>query len=104
MRRFFEQLFGKNGDIRLEHDRIVEQNAEIGKLEPVIRRIVQIRGANLISGDIVLRAAKRGRNASELMGVVLSHYLAKWELVHRFLGTDHFRRIHVIHDGLYPGF
>jgi hypothetical protein len=25
-------------------------------------------------------------------------------LVHRFLGTDHFRRIHVIHDGLYPGF
>jgi nitrile hydratase subunit alpha len=26
------------------------------------------------------------------------------ELVHRFLGTDHLRRIHVIHDGLYPGF
>jgi hypothetical protein len=25
-------------------------------------------------------------------------------LVHRFLGTDHFRRIHMIHDGLYPGF
>jgi hypothetical protein len=25
-------------------------------------------------------------------------------LVHRFLGTDHLRRIHVIHDGLYPGF
>jgi hypothetical protein len=24
-------------------------------------------------------------------------------LVHRFLGTDHLRRIHVIHDGLYPG-
>ena len=39
-----------------------------------------IDDANLISGDIVLRAAKRGRNASELMGVVLSHYLAKWEL------------------------
>ena len=26
------------------------------------------------------------------------------QLVHRFLGTDHLRRIHVIHDGLYPGF
>src|SRR5271170_4580151 len=25
-------------------------------------------------------------------------------LVHRFLGTDHSRRIHVIQDGLYPGF
>jgi hypothetical protein len=25
------------------------------------------------------------------------------KLVHRFLGTDHLRRIHVIHDGLYPG-
>jgi S-DNA-T family DNA segregation ATPase FtsK/SpoIIIE len=39
-----------------------------------------INDANLISGDIVMRAAKRGRNASELMGVVLSHYLSKWEL------------------------
>lgn len=39
-----------------------------------------IDDANLISGDIVLRAAKRGRNASELMGIVLSHYVAKWEL------------------------
>ena len=39
-----------------------------------------IDDANLISGDIVLRAAKRGRNASELMGVVLSHYLVKWEI------------------------
>ena len=24
-------------------------------------------------------------------------------LVHRFLGTDHLRWIHVIHDDLYPG-
>ena len=47
-----------------------------------IRALAQrfIDDANLISGDIVLRAAKRGRNASELMGIVLSHYLAKWEL------------------------
>lgn len=39
-----------------------------------------INDANDISGDIVLRAAKRGRNASELMGVVLSRYLIKNEL------------------------
>ncbi len=42
-----------------------------------------IDDANLISGDLVLRAAKRGRNASELMGVVLSYFL-----VHQELGSD----------------
>ncbi|MGH7605285.1 MAG: FtsK/SpoIIIE domain-containing protein [Burkholderiales bacterium] len=52
------------------------------KPDEEVRALAQrfIDDANLISGDIVLRAAKRGRNASELMGVVLSHYLAKWEL------------------------
>ena len=39
-----------------------------------------IDDANRISGDIVLRAAKRGRNASELMGIVLSSYLVRHEL------------------------
>jgi hypothetical protein len=29
---------------------------------------------------------------------------ASGPLVHRFLGTDHFGRIHMIHDGLYLGF
>lgn len=50
--------------------------------DDAVRALAQrfIDDANLISGDIVLRAAKRGRNASELMGIVLSHYLAKWEL------------------------
>ena len=45
-----------------------------------------INDANEISGDIVLRAAKRGRNASELMGVVLSRYMIRHELgsVRRF--------------------
>ena len=37
--------------------------------------------ANRISGDIVLRAAKRGRNASELIGVVLSQFLIRHELI-----------------------
>lgn len=39
-----------------------------------------INDANEISGDIVLRAAKRGRNASELMGVVLSRFMIRHEL------------------------
>lgn len=39
-----------------------------------------IDDANVISGDLVLRAAKCGRNASELIGVVLSHYLVRHEL------------------------
>ena len=39
-----------------------------------------IADANDISGDIVLRAAKRGRNASELLGIVLSRFLVRNEL------------------------
>lgn len=39
-----------------------------------------INDANEVSGDIVLRAAQRGRSASELMGVVLSRYLVRHEL------------------------
>jgi S-DNA-T family DNA segregation ATPase FtsK/SpoIIIE len=39
-----------------------------------------IDDANRISGDIVLRAAKRGKNASELMGVVLSYFVTMSEV------------------------
>ncbi len=39
-----------------------------------------IADANDVSGDIVLRAAKRGRNASELVGIVLSRYILRHEL------------------------
>ena len=39
-----------------------------------------IEAANDVSGDIVLRAAKRGEAASELIGVVLSRYLASREI------------------------
>jgi len=46
-----------------------------------------INDAKDISGDIVLRAAKRGRNASELIGVVLSRFLAHHELgLNRYYG------------------
>ena len=39
-----------------------------------------IEDANDVSGDIVLRAAKRGQSASELIGVVLSRHLVREEL------------------------
>lgn len=39
-----------------------------------------ISDANDMSGDIVLRAAQRGRSASELIGLVLSRYLVRHEL------------------------
>ena len=44
-----------------------------------------IADANEVSGDLVLRAAKRGRNASELIGVVLSRFLIKKEWARRSL-------------------
>lgn len=45
-----------------------------------------IDDANSISGDLALRAAKRGRSAYELMGVVLSRYLIR----HEFTGDRYF--------------
>lgn len=45
-----------------------------------------IEDANSISGDLALRAAKRGRSAYELMGVVLSRFLIRQE----FTGDRYF--------------
>ena len=39
-----------------------------------------LEDAKEISGDIILRAAKHGRNASELLGIVLSRFLVGYEL------------------------
>jgi S-DNA-T family DNA segregation ATPase FtsK/SpoIIIE len=47
-------------------------------LRDLTRRMVD--DANTISGDIVLRAAKRGQFASELIGLVLSRFLLQDEL------------------------
>lgn len=52
-----------------------------------------IDDANDVSGDIVLRAAKRGRNASELMGIVLSRYILRHEL-----GSDGFHGWYFLDD------
>ncbi len=52
-----------------------------------------IQDANDVSGDIVLRAAKRGRSASELIGVVLSRYLLRREL-----GADRFQGWYFLDD------
>lgn len=51
------------------------QDAEYGVLTDKF-----LEDAKEISGDIVLRAAKHGRNASELLGIVLSRYLIRHEL------------------------
>lgn len=52
-----------------------------------------VSDANDVSGDIVLRAAKRGRNASELMGIVLSRFLLRHEL-----GTKRFHGWYFLDD------
>lgn len=49
-----------------------------GDLRGLAKRLID--DANDVSGDIVLRAAKRGQSASELIGVVLSRHLVKEEL------------------------
>lgn len=48
------------------------------ELEALSERLID--DANAVSGDIVLRAAKRGSNANELIGVVLSKYLVDAEI------------------------
>jgi S-DNA-T family DNA segregation ATPase FtsK/SpoIIIE len=54
----------------------------LGAGEEALRGLADklIDAANDVSGDIVLRAAKRGEAASELIGVVLSRYLAQHEI------------------------
>lgn len=60
--------------------RLKDLNLELGDSDT--RKLTErlINDANDISGDIVLRAAKRGRNASELIGVVLSRYMIRHEI------------------------
>lgn len=60
--------------------RIKDLNLELNETDCQKLTEKFINDANEISGDIVLRAAKRGRNASELMGVVLSRYMMRHEL------------------------
>lgn len=54
----------------------------LGIQEPELVKLAEsfIEEANMLSGDIVLRAAKRGKFASELLGVVLSKALVTAEL------------------------
>jgi DNA segregation ATPase FtsK/SpoIIIE, S-DNA-T family len=51
---------------------------ESNRIDKLVERL--INDANVVSGDIVLRAAKCGRFASELMGVVLSKALITAEM------------------------
>jgi S-DNA-T family DNA segregation ATPase FtsK/SpoIIIE len=60
--------------------RLYSLNLELdpNDLRDLTRRMVE--DANTISGDIVLRAAKRGQAASELVGLVLSRFLLQDEV------------------------
>lgn len=61
------------------------KSLNLGLTDPQCRALAErfVNDANDVSGDIVLRAAKRGRNASELMGIVLSRFLLRHELGQR---------------------
>ena len=61
-------------------NRIRELKLDLAEAEEVALAKRFIKDASEISGEIVLRAARRGRNASELMGVVLSAFLIRQEL------------------------
>lgn len=61
--------------------RSIDPDYSDAERDGLITRLVN--DANLLSGDIVLRAAKRGNNASELLGIVLSKFLVDAELGHR---------------------
>jgi S-DNA-T family DNA segregation ATPase FtsK/SpoIIIE len=52
-----------------------------------------VADANDLSGDIVLRAAKHGRSASELMGVVLSRFVMRCDL-----GPEHYAGWYFLDD------
>ncbi|MEW5552150.1 FtsK/SpoIIIE domain-containing protein [Peribacillus frigoritolerans] len=57
-------------------------NLNLGLAEEELVKLAEtfIKEANALSGDIVLRAAKRGKFASELLGVVLSKLLITSEI------------------------
>ena len=77
---------------------IISSKAPLGLLRTMVRNRIQalnidlpdadifvlvdrlLEDAKEISGDIILRAAKTGRNANELIGVVLSRYLIRNEI------------------------
>jgi S-DNA-T family DNA segregation ATPase FtsK/SpoIIIE len=71
------------------------RDLDLGLSEADLLRLAEqfITDANDISGDIVLRAAKRGRSASELIGLVLSRYLVRHEL-----GPEHYAGWYFLDD------
>jgi S-DNA-T family DNA segregation ATPase FtsK/SpoIIIE len=87
---------------------VVSSNAPLDLLQSMVRNRIKkldlglsvkneqalteqfINDANSISGDLVLRAAKRGRSASELMGVVLSRFLIEHEVKNLVGQETHF--------------
>lgn len=67
-------------------NRLVRLNLDLTDIQYQELASRLIEDANSISGDLALRAAKRGRSAYELMGVVLSRFLIR----HEFAGERYF--------------
>lgn len=68
--------------------RLEELNLQLSvvELDAAVEKIK--RDALLISGDIVLRAAKRGVSAGEMIGLVLSRHLLAEEINHELEGSQ----------------
>ncbi len=77
-------LISSTAPLSLLHSMVLKRirDLNLSLTDSECRKLMErfINDANEISGDLVLRAAKRGRNASELMGVVLSRYMIRHEL------------------------
>lgn len=77
-------VVSSTSELRLLHVLVRRRLSELNlglpeeRLSDLARRMIQ--DANAISGDIVLRAAKRGVSAGELIGLVLSRALVAEEL------------------------
>jgi len=69
---------GLLGSMLVSRLRDLHLNLDNSELDRLADRF--IADANDLSGDIILRAAKSGRSASELMGLVLSRYVVRHEV------------------------
>ncbi|NSY51668.1 FtsK/SpoIIIE domain-containing protein [Agrobacterium tumefaciens] len=80
-------VVSSTSELRILHVLVKRRLAELSlgldddRLAALARRMIE--DANAISGDIVLRAAKRGVSAGELIGLVLSRALVEEELGER---------------------
>jgi hypothetical protein len=81
-------------------DQLARKEAEVAGREAAIRD----QQAQIAAARDAIDAQVAAKVDEERSRIAAAEAQKAQRLVHRFLGTDHLRRIHVIHDGLYPGF